>query len=273
MTPHEFYLKYIGKTVDVDGYYGGQCWDLYAQYCRENGIPFFHCTTSGYVKDIWNNRKSSGILNYMDEVPNLESLQDGDVVIWGNCAACPYSHIAIFRKANGNGSGIFLGQNQSAGQVVNQETITYAGIIGGLRIKKAEPVVVHKIAYRVHAKDLGWMDVEYDGQTSGTEGQTRRVEALKIDPRLSNLNITAKAHVENKGWIDYGTITSDTIIGTTGEYLRLEALCLNCTNATLKYRVHIEDTGWSAWTKADGVATLGSVGMAKAIEAIQIVVE
>lgn len=272
MTPHEFYLKYNGKTVDVDGYYGGQCWDAYAKYCIENNIPYFHCTTSGYVKDIWNNRKTSGILKYMDEVsPN--AMQDGDVAIWTNCTACPYSHIAIFRKDNGNGTGVFLGQNQSAGQIVNQENITYTGIMGAFRIKQKEPVVIRKIAYRVHAKDLGWMEVEYDGQTSGTEGQRRRVEAIKIDPRISNLNITAKAHIENKGWVDYGQITSDTVIGTTGEYLRLEALCLNCTNATLKYRVHIEDAGWSAWTKADGVSTLGSVGMAKAIEAIQIVVE
>lgn len=272
MNAHEFYLKWYLKTIDVDGYYGGQCWDLYAQYCIENNIPYFHCTTSGYVKDIWNNRKESGILNYLDEVPT-NYMVDGDIAIWGECPACPSSHIAIFRKDNGDGTGVFLGQNQSAGQIVSQENIPFNGLIGAFRLKKKEVPVVHKIPYRVHAMNVGWMDVKFDGETAGTTGESRRVEAIKIDPRNSNLKIQAKAHIQNKGWVDYGEIKHDTVIGTTGQCLRLEALCLNCTNATMKYRVHIQDTGWSAWTEADGIATLGSVGMCKAIEAIQIVIE
>ena len=36
-----------------------------------------------------------------------------------------------------------------------------------------------------------------------------------------------------------------------------------------EYRVHIQNSGWTDWTKADGVATLGTVGQALRIEAIQ----
>lgn len=133
-TPHEFYLAQNGKTVDVDGYYGPQCWDLFAHFCRQAGYPIFNCTTSGYVKDIWNNRKTSGILNYFVEV-SVNAMQDGDWVIWGNCRACPDSHIAMFRKDNRNGTGIFLGQNQIGSRAANQVNLPYDGIIGVLRPK------------------------------------------------------------------------------------------------------------------------------------------
>ena len=133
MTPHEYYLSVNGKKFDMDGYYGGQCWDLYAHYMKTLGYKYANCTTTGYVKDIWNNRKTNGMLDSCIEV-SVNAMQDGDIAVWGNCDACPKSHIAIFRKDNGNGTGIFLGQNQS-GQYVDQKSFTYTGIIGVFRPK------------------------------------------------------------------------------------------------------------------------------------------
>ena len=68
------------------------------------------------------------------------------------------------------------------------------------------------------------------------------------------------------GWKDYGTVTKDTVIGTTGQNKRIECLCFD---GDFEYRVHIQNSGWTNWTKADGVATLGTVGQALRIEAIQ----
>lgn len=133
MTPHEYYLSVNGKKIDMDGAYGGQCWDLYAHYMKTLGYKYANCTTTGYVKDIWNNRKTNGMLDSCIEV-SVNAMQDGDIAVWGNCDACPKSHIAIFRKDNGNGTGIFLGQNQS-GQYVDQKSFTYTGIIGVFRPK------------------------------------------------------------------------------------------------------------------------------------------
>ena len=69
-----------------------------------------------------------------------------------------------------------------------------------------------------------------------------------------------------KGWVDYGMITKDTIIGTVGEKKRIECLCFE---GDFEYRVHIQNSGWTDWTRADGVATLGTVGQELRIEAIQ----
>ena len=99
---------------------------------------------------------------------------------------------------------------------------------------------------------------------SGTTGQSKRIEAIQIDYKG---DVYAKAHIQDIGWKDFGKITKDTIIGTTGESKRLECLCLK---GNFKYRVHIQDNGWTCWTNADGIATLGSVGQGLRIEAIEI---
>lgn len=130
---------------------------------------------------------------------------------------------------------------------------------------KMIPEEKHNIGYKAHVQSDGWQDWKFDGQTAGTTGQSKRMEAFRID---YDKPVYAKAHIEKVGWIDYGQIDINTIIGTTGESKRLEAICLKCD--TIKYRVHIEGSGWTCWTNADGVATLGSVGQKLRIEAIEI---
>ena len=119
------------------------------------------------------------------------------------------------------------------------------------------------IRYMAHVEKDGWQDWKYNGEMAGTTDQKKRMEALRIDyPEVS-----AKAHIQEKGWIDYGMITKDTIIGTVGEKLRLECLCLK---GNFKYRIHQQEIGWTSWTEADGICTLGSVGQSLRIEAIEI---
>jgi len=109
---NEFKNQVLGKGFNIDGAYGNQCWDGYAKYCIYLGYPYAHCTTSGYVKDIYNNRKSNGILNYFDEVYTMKA---GDVCVFKEVkGVTPYSHIAIYDSDAGNGYGNFLGQNQGA---------------------------------------------------------------------------------------------------------------------------------------------------------------
>ena len=98
----------------------------------------------------------------------------------------------------------------------------------------------------------------------GITGHALRLEALRINPY--GKTIKAKAHIQSKGWVDYGTITKDTIIGTVCEKKRIECLCFD---GDFEYRVHIQGSGWTDWTKADGVATLGTVGQELRIEAVQ----
>lgn len=120
------------------------------------------------------------------------------------------------------------------------------------------------IKYRAHIEGIGWQEWKTSGETAGTTGESRRLEAIEID---YNSKVEAMAHIEGIGWVDYGEINKDSIIGTVGESRRLECLRFK---GNFKYRVHIEGTGWSCWTQADGICTLGSVGQSLRIEAIEI---
>ena len=116
--------------------------------------------------------------------------------------------------------------------------------------------------YRVHQKSIGWSEWANNGEWAGTTGKGLQMEALEIKKSM----FSVEPYVQSKGWVDYGMITKDTIIGTVGEKKRIECLCFE---GDFEYRVHIQSSGWTDWTRADGVATLGTVGQELRIEAIQ----
>lgn len=109
-TYQEYKSRSNGNAYDIDGSFGAQCWDGYADYCKYLGLPYANCTNTGYARDIWEQRHENGILNYFDEV---ETMQEGDVAIFMVVAdVTPYSHVAIFDSDAGGGYGWFFGQNQ-----------------------------------------------------------------------------------------------------------------------------------------------------------------
>lgn len=100
----------LGKYIDRDGAYGAQCWDLYFDWCEKNGFKGANCTSSGYVKDIWLNRKTNGMLNNCIEITKLVP---GAIVVFKEVPnVTPHSHIAIFDSDVNGQCGRFLGENQ-----------------------------------------------------------------------------------------------------------------------------------------------------------------
>ena len=249
MTYQEFVKKYNGKYVDFDGSYGSQCWDLAQFYITEVlNLPSSILSGCGLVSNMLYPPKRADLDKYFDEV-KIDTMRQGDLVIW------EYGHIAIFDHYD-NGYWYFS-QNPNPCQVMKID-------IKGSHVFRAKSQN-KKIGYKAHVQDIGWTDWKYDGETAGTTGQTKRMEALRID---YDKPVYAKAHIEDIGWVDYGKIDINTVIGTTGQNKRLECLCLK---GNFKYRVHIAFNGWSCWTNADGISTLGSVGQSLSIEAIEIV--
>ncbi|MGT2683621.1 GH25 family lysozyme, partial [Streptococcus porci] len=102
-TYSDFKNQVLDKGFNIDGYAGYQCWDGYAKYCQYLGVPYANCTTSGYVKDIWNNRHTNGMSQNFDEVSTMEP---GDIAVFKvDSDWTPYSHIAIFDSDAGGGYG------------------------------------------------------------------------------------------------------------------------------------------------------------------------
>lgn len=140
----------------------------------------------------------------------------------------------------------------------------WAGTKGkGLQIEAIE-IMAAKFLATPFVQNKGWLQESVCNNVIGITGHNLRLEAFKINPL--GMDIGVKAHIQDKGWVDYGTINKDTVIGTTNESKRIECLCFK---GDFEYRVHIQNSGWTDWTKADGVATLGTVGQALRIEAIQ----
>ncbi|WP_329802709.1 transglutaminase domain-containing protein [Holdemanella biformis] len=128
------------------------------------------------------------------------------------------------------------------------------------------------ISYRTHVQDYGWQGYVYDGQQSGTSGQSKRLEGIniKLSPSLDG-NIVYRTHVQDYGWQDWKS--NDAMSGTSGQSKRLEAIQIKLTGQVsneydVYYRVHCQNFGWLGWAK-DGESS-GSEGYSRRLEAIQI---
>lgn len=136
MTATEFYNKTINKEFDVDGAYGAQCWDLFAYFCQCQGYAVINCTSTGYAKDLWNQRNSSGILKNFSIV-SVKDMKNGDWIIWGDCDVAPVSHVAMFVNYadSSKTSANVLGQNQAGKTAANKTQFTLTGVLGVFRPK------------------------------------------------------------------------------------------------------------------------------------------
>ena len=126
------------------------------------------------------------------------------------------------------------------------------------------------VKYQTHVQDIGWQTQVKDGEIAGTEGQSKRLEAIKIELKnLENIKIKYQTHIEDIGWQNWkynGELT-----GTESQSKRLEAIKIELEYSeeySIMYRVHIQDIGWQEW-KYDGEVA-GTEGQSKRVEAIEI---
>ncbi len=139
-------------------------------------------------------------------------------------------------------------------------------------VKAEEPQA--DIYYATHCQTYGWnLGVSENGQMSGTEGQAKRLESIKIWVK-SNLSggVEYETHCQTYGW-SLGAKKDGEVCGTEGQAKRLEAIRIRLTGELAEYydiiyRVHRQTYGWSDWVKNG--ETAGTTGEAKRLEAIQI---
>lgn len=122
-----------------------------------------------------------------------------------------------------------------------------------------------EVSYQGHLRQIGWANWQCDGRMIGSIGQNRRIEALRIKP-VNHMDVTV--HIRNIGDKVYKNITKDTVIGTTKQSLRLEAMKIESGDTVYLYRVHQKDIGWSRWCVNGQWA--GIKGKSKQIEAVEI---
>ena len=129
------------------------------------------------------------------------------------------------------------------------------------------------VSYRAHVAGIGWQGAVSDGAAAGTTGQGRALEALSGSVSWyghGSSSLEVRAHVSSVGWQGWTSGAA----GTTGRSLAVEALQLRLSGEAASsydvwYRVHCSGYGWLGWAK-DG-ASAGTVGLSKAVQAVQVV--
>ena len=131
-----------------------------------------------------------------------------------------------------------------------------------------------QVAYTTHVQNIGWQDYRTDGQMSGTQGQSLRLEGIKI--KLVNQkypgDIEYRTHIQNVGW-ETSFKRNYEMSGTSGRSLRLEAIEIKLTGEMSEYydvyyRVHAQNFGWLGWAKNGERA--GTAGYGYRLEGIEI---
>lgn len=129
------------------------------------------------------------------------------------------------------------------------------------------------LQYQAHVENIGWQSKKSVGQTAGTTGSSKRMEAIRIwlNNAQGNSMVQYQTHIENIGWQSWKN--SGEMAGTTGASKRMEAIRIRLIGTYAKeydvwYRVHVQGKGWLGWTKNGSIA--GSVGLTIRVEAIQI---
>ncbi len=149
------------------------------------------------------------------------------------------------------------------------------GMFSMIEAKEVKAASTPSVSYRVHRQTYGWENYwKMDGETSGTVGQGKRLESIKIKVSGANLGVAYRTHIQSYGW-ETNWRTDGQLSGTEGQAKRLEAIQIKLTGADadnwdIYYRVHAQTYGWLGWAKNGESA--GTAGQGKRLEAIEIMV-
>ena len=142
------------------------------------------------------------------------------------------------------------------------------------------PFIGTMFQYQTHVQTYGWeTDWKHDGEISGTFGQSKRLEGIRIQISPGFMadgqkgGVEYRTHVQTYGW-ETDWKHDGEISGTQGQSKRLEAIQIRLTGDVAEkydiyYRVHAQTYGWLGWAKNGEQA--GTEGMSKRLEGIQIV--
>lgn len=145
------------------------------------------------------------------------------------------------------------------------------------------PASTYGVEYEGQVQNIGWQspitttgdqtDINTINPAAGTEGQSLRVETLKITGTNlpAGASLTYQAHVQNIGWQPAVTTTGDTPIdsasaaGTVGQSLRMEAFKLTLNGMpgyAVKYQAHVQNKGWMSPVETENGTDISNAGEA-----------
>lgn len=218
--------------------------------------------------------ESGGLNVAQDEDSSVNSQGDEDASSAENAMDQDVGDMSLadgpgaFEEVEGNSYSDF---NDSTQNIDDQESLDSIPLDG--ETEDELPV----LTYQTHVQDIGWQEEVSDGETAGTTGNSKNVEALRVS--IANAPedaVQIQVHVQDIGWPSNDLwVGNGGLAGTTGQSKRIEAVRMKLSDNlsekySVWYRVHVAEIGWMTWA-CDG-QNAGTVGYGHAVEAIQITV-
>lgn len=131
-SPQAFRDATYDKCLDLDGYYGSQCVDLYAAFQLSYANRWPDVCGTGAARGLWDCRDKNAGDEY-ELITDPTALQAGDWVIFGGGA---YGHVGMAMGPFNDGYVALLGENQggsscagggAATNIINMSTKTFLG--------------------------------------------------------------------------------------------------------------------------------------------------
>ena len=133
-TPQAFANAVLGQCIDVDGYYGSQCWDLMAAYfINYTGHTLYTCGTGAAKGTIADGCWQQNAGNDFTMIWNASEIQAGDIAVY---STGQWGHIGMAMGSYNNGYFTLLGENQGgqacpggggAANIINLSTRDFIG--------------------------------------------------------------------------------------------------------------------------------------------------
>lgn len=131
-SPQAFRDATYGKCIDLDGYAGSQCVDLYAAFQLSYANRWPDVCGTGAARGLWDCRDRNAGDEY-ELITSASDLKAGDWVVFGGGQ---YGHVGMALGPSSNGYVALLGENQggsscygggSATNIINMSTKTFLG--------------------------------------------------------------------------------------------------------------------------------------------------
>lgn len=176
LTPEQFVNRYLGGGYDIDNTAGMQCVDAFKIFTEEQYGFHNYTTTSGYAEGLWTYRQSKPYYPYFDDTPSVNSLQNGDWVIWNYGGNHPDSHVAMYFN------GQFFGMNQgsvSTFTLVNDNTNNVLGVL--------RPLIYSNLQWVSRDDYLNQSEMENNATIIINYYRTQNIEDRTIAAILGNM--------------------------------------------------------------------------------------
>ena len=145
-SPQAFASQTLGVCLDVDGYFGSQCWDSMAAYfINYTGHTLYTCGTGAAKGTIADGCWQQNTGDQFTMIWDATQIQPGDIAVY---STGQWGHIGMAMGEYNNGYFTLLGQNQggpacpnggAAGNIINLSTRDFIGAFRPNIYIKPEP--------------------------------------------------------------------------------------------------------------------------------------